>query len=54
MDKSVGTYGSPLPISVEPKDWEYPEQFKDRSHVYVLPPSGTVTKVYRSYSDYCD
>ena len=28
--------------------------FKDRPYVYVRDPDGQITKVYRSYADYCD
>lgn len=39
-------FDGPLPA-------EYPAEFSDRPYIYAVPKGGSVTKWYRSYSDYC-
>ena len=50
----TGTHLNPVPISCRAADWPYSDHFKDRPYVYVRDHDGEVTKVYRSYADYCD
>ena len=42
------------PIQVDGPLVKYPDKFKDRPYIYAVPKGGTMTKWYRSYSDYCD
>lgn len=47
----LGTYLNP--IRLDGQIGKYPDEYKDRSHIWVIPKDGELTKWYRSYSDYC-
>lgn len=54
MSNEIGTYANPLKIGEPLKQWTWPKEYADRKYLYVQEPNGVITKVYASYTDYCE